>query len=155
MPTRLQIEANRRNAAKSTGPRSVECKAVSRFNALKTGIDAQSQVIRGEDPAALDALTAEYHDRFQPDTPELRALVDSLVFNDWLKRRLRVAEAQLWEHEAQEAWHPKEELPLGQAFSRASSDFIRLQRRIDAVDRTYLRTLEALQRVQGFPPPAP
>ena len=155
MSSLLQIESNRRNAQKSTGPRSVEGKAVSRFNALKTGIDAQSQVIRGEDPHALDALTAEYHDRFLPDTPELRALVDTLVFNDWLKRRLRVAEAQLWENEAQEVWHPKEDLPLGQAFSRSSNDFIRLQRRMDAVDRTYLRTLDAIEHAQADHPSAP
>ena len=51
MATIQQIEANRLNAQKSTGPRSVEGKAVSCFNATKTGIDAKSQIIRGEDPA--------------------------------------------------------------------------------------------------------
>ena len=36
MATTLQIEANRRNAQNSTGPRTDQGKAVSRFNALKT-----------------------------------------------------------------------------------------------------------------------
>jgi hypothetical protein len=44
---------------KSTGPRTPAGKSVSRMNALKTGIDAESQVIRGESAAALAALTAE------------------------------------------------------------------------------------------------
>ena len=42
MSTRRQIEANRRNAQKSTGPPSVTGKAASSMNALKTGIYAKS-----------------------------------------------------------------------------------------------------------------
>jgi hypothetical protein len=57
MATLTQIEANRRNAQHSTGPRTAEGKAASSMNALKTGIDAQSSVIPGEDAAALVALT--------------------------------------------------------------------------------------------------
>lgn len=45
MASQLQIEANRRNSQFSTGPRSPEVKAASRFNALKAGIDAEAQVI--------------------------------------------------------------------------------------------------------------
>ena len=69
MPTDSQIQANRRNAKKSTGPRSAEGKAASSQNALKTGIDAKSPVIRGEDHATLEALATRYHERFQPATP--------------------------------------------------------------------------------------
>ena len=50
MASQKQTEANRLNAQKSTGPRSVEGKAASRMNALKSGIDARSNFIRGEDP---------------------------------------------------------------------------------------------------------
>jgi hypothetical protein len=79
MATIPQIEANRLNAQKSTGPRSVEGKAVSCFNATKTGIDAKSQIVRGEDPADLQTLTAEYRERWQPASPEQRLLVDTLI----------------------------------------------------------------------------
>ena len=48
MATIQQIEANRLNAQKSTGPRSVERKAASRFNATKTGIDLlERTAVRG------------------------------------------------------------------------------------------------------------
>src|SRR5690348_6563220 len=60
------IEANRLNARKSTGPGTPAGKAASRMNAFNTGIDADSQVIRGESAADLAALTAEYYDRDQP-----------------------------------------------------------------------------------------
>jgi hypothetical protein len=43
MATPKQNQANRQNAQRSTGPRSAEGKAASRFNALKTGIDAKAQ----------------------------------------------------------------------------------------------------------------
>ena len=47
MSSLLQIEANRRNSRQSTGPRSVEGKAVFYMNALKFGIEARSNIIRG------------------------------------------------------------------------------------------------------------
>jgi hypothetical protein len=65
MATIKQIEANRLNAQKSTGPRSTEGKAVTSMNALKSGIDAQSHIIRGEDHAQLQTLAAEYLERLQ------------------------------------------------------------------------------------------
>ena len=66
MATPAQINANRANALKSTGPRSVEGKSAARFNALKHGIDAASIVIPGEDPAEYEALAAHYLDEYRP-----------------------------------------------------------------------------------------
>ena len=67
------------------------------MNALKTGIDAKTQIIRGEIYTALQELTAEYYDRFQPTTPDQRLLVDTLIDSEWLLRRFRAIETQLWE----------------------------------------------------------
>jgi hypothetical protein len=152
MSSLKQIEANRLNAQHSTGPRSPEGKAAIRFNALKTGIDAQSQVIPGEDPAALALLTAEYYDRYYPATPEVRALVDTLVTAEWLQRRFRTLEAQLWAEEIQGLYHPVEGLEVAQAYNRDSDVFNRLQRRIDAAERTYHRALLALQKIESLAP---
>jgi len=69
MATFAQFAANRANAKKSTGPRSVEGKAASRFNALKHGIDAQSIVLPNEDPAEYEALSRDYHQSIRPRTP--------------------------------------------------------------------------------------
>ena len=54
MASQKQLAANRLNAQKSTGPRSVEGKAHSSMNALKTGIDAASTTYfsDGEHPTA-------------------------------------------------------------------------------------------------------
>ncbi|HLK48055.1 MAG TPA: hypothetical protein VKT49_07975 [Bryobacteraceae bacterium] len=68
MSSLRQIEANRRNSQLSTGHRSSEGKAVSRFNSLKSGINAKAQIIPGEDPAALQAMTDGYRQDWKPAT---------------------------------------------------------------------------------------
>ena len=159
MASLQQIEANRRNAQRSTGPRSVEGKAASRFNALKTGIDAESLVVRGEDAAALETLTAEYYAHLQPVGPQESAWVDILIRDDWFLRRFAKTDAQIFEYELQTSYKLIEACPLGQAFDRASSTLSRLQRRIDATERSYQRAskeLAALQEerlAQPQPPP--
>ena len=79
MSTERQIEANRRNAAKSTGPRSVDGKAVSSRNALKSGIHAESTIIIGEDPEALAQLTESFYHENQPETAMECALLDNII----------------------------------------------------------------------------
>jgi hypothetical protein len=152
MSSLKQIQANRLNAQHSTGPRSPEGKAAVRFNALKTGIDAQSQVIPGENPAALALLAAEYYDRYQPATTEVRALVDALITAEWLQRRFRALEAQLWQYDIQDLRGPVEGFEVAQVYDRESGVFNRLQRRIDAAERTYHRTLAALQKIESSAP---
>ncbi|HEY7391218.1 MAG TPA: hypothetical protein VH640_22065 [Bryobacteraceae bacterium] len=145
MATPLQIEANRRNSLMSTGPRTPEGKAASRFNALKSGIHAEAQIIPGEDPAELEALSTGYHDQFHPASPIECFLVDTLIHADWQLRRLRRLEAQLWTSQLSEI---KEDASLGRAFVQSLDAFTRLQRRIDATERSYYRALRELRQLQ-------
>src|SRR5437660_7361112 len=69
MPTQAQINANRLKAQKSTGPTSPEGKARSSLNPLKSGIDAWSHIIPGEDSAEVEALTAQFLLHFHPSDP--------------------------------------------------------------------------------------
>jgi hypothetical protein len=149
MATIHQIDANRLNARKSTGPRSAHGKAASSRNALKSGIDAQSQVIRGEKPEDLDALAAEYLDRFQPSTPEQRLYVDTLVRDDWQLRRLAKVDAQIWEYQITNFFSPDDDAPLGHAFANGDRHFERLQRRLNATERSYKSALRELQQLQS------
>ena len=155
MPSLKQLEANRRNAQKSTGPRSVEGKAASSQNALKSGIDAKAQTLPGEKPEALEALAAEYYDRFRPATPEARHLVDTLVSNEWLLRRFRRIEVQILKHEMEAAYRLDAKNPEGHAYVRSERSFDRLQRRINAAERNYHRALKELSEIGFVPSPAP
>src|SRR5437870_774323 len=69
MATLAQIQANRRNAQKSTGPKSEAGKIVTSQNACKSGVYAEAPLIDGEDPAAFDALALSYRDTYAPIGP--------------------------------------------------------------------------------------
>src|ERR1700719_1901456 len=150
MATIKQIEANRLNSQKSTGPRSVEGKARSSQNALKSGIDAESLIIHGEDRAALECLTQEYIERFHPTTPEQRHFVDILVRDNWQLRRLAKVDTQIWEYELTWPLKHDENAPHGRAYASGSTTFFRLQRRIDSLERSYQRALKELERLQAL-----
>ena len=155
MATLKQIDANRQNAQRSSGPRTPEGKAASRFNALKSGIDAQAQVIPGEDPAQLEALLAEYQERFDASTPERRMLVDTLVVCEWLFRRLNRAEASFWQYEA---WRTESSFlsnkhPEGRVLFFGDKVFDRLQRRVNAIHRNYDRALQELKSLEDAAAP--
>jgi hypothetical protein len=141
MSTEHQIKANRRNSQKSTGPRSPEGKAKTRFNALKSGLHVQSQVIPGEDAAELEALAADYREQFHPDSPETFVLVDSLIAADWQLRRLRKIETQLWQRELSTA------ADLAEAYSR-NPVLDQALRRIQATERSYRQTLNQIRQIR-------
>jgi len=127
MASEKQIEANRLNAQRSTGPRSAEGKARSRFNALQSGIDAESILLPGEDPAALEVLRAEYYEHHQPITPDERDTLECVIHAVCLMRRFRVLEAQLVQHELANTPDLDPSAPLGHIFSNASHKFVYLQ----------------------------
>ena len=54
MTSDKQADANRRNARKSTGPKTPEGKAAVRLNALKHGLLANDVLLPGEDESALE-----------------------------------------------------------------------------------------------------
>jgi hypothetical protein len=154
MPTPKQLAANRRNAKKSTGPRTPEGKAAASRNALKTGIDAKAEtMLPFEDPAKLEALTSDYYHRFHPATPEQRCLVDDLISDEWQLRRFRAIEGQLLTHHYDDAFTQRDvQFSLGQSYEYACKDLDRLQRRINATRKAYLVTLKALRELQATQP---
>ena len=158
-----QIAASRANAQKSTGPRTPEVKAASRYNALKHGIYAEQQVMFDETAEDLAELDAELRDQYAPANPTERHLVDTLVHNEWRLRRMRRVEAVLWEHaaEAYLAEHPElETCNSADAFTTSAAAFERLQRVVNSCERNYHRALKELQsqqvaRAHGLRSPQP
>ena len=61
-----QIEANRRNAALSTGPRTEEGKQRSRRNALKHGLAGDGVVLPEEQERAIEARAERWAESFRP-----------------------------------------------------------------------------------------
>ena len=161
MSTLRQIEANRRNAQKSTGPTSVTGKAASSMNALKTGIHAKSLVLPTENSAELEELVEECYRSFHPTTPEARCLVDEFIYCEWNLRRLRAAETESWLHQDEIAFQGPEKYPLGYSATQHGNCFSRLQYRMDSTRRARERVLQSLKQLQAEtaaetdPPPDP
>jgi hypothetical protein len=151
MASRKQIEANQKNAQSCAGPTSQAGKARSSQNALKTGIDAKSEVIRCESQAEYDELIAEFYARYHPTVPEERLLVDALIRSEWLSRRYACTEQSVWER----GFIETDSTVLGRVFQRYEKFFDRLDRRINSAQRNSQKALKQLREIRANPEAIP
>jgi hypothetical protein len=91
--SQAKLEANRRNAAKSTGPRTEGGKRVSSLNAVTHGLRAETLVLGEEDPQALEARREAWHGCLLPADDVEQRLVDDAVVHTWIQDRARRAQA--------------------------------------------------------------
>ena len=101
--TEAQIEANRRNAQKSTGPRTPEGKAASSRNSIIHGLTCDKHIILDEDPGKFILLLNDYHLRLRPRGAAEEQLVQHLVNLEWRLERTLTIEAELYRHRIHEA----------------------------------------------------
>jgi hypothetical protein len=100
MTTEKQRAANRRNAQRSTGPRTEQGKARSRWNALKHGAFARQLAVDdprvGEDAAQFEALRRAYLEQLRPVGELERLWVERIALHSWrLKRSARCEAARI------------------------------------------------------------
>ncbi|MDH3890524.1 MAG: hypothetical protein OEV49_05520 [candidate division Zixibacteria bacterium] len=91
-----QIAANRRNAKKSTGPRTPEGKAVASRNAVKHGLRARDPILKSphlnENPEEYKRLLDTLYDELKPQGIIQEHLVLKIVNIMWRYRRVIDAE---------------------------------------------------------------
>src|SRR3954464_11217987 len=87
--------ANRRNARKSTGPRTDEGKARSARNATSHGLYCAALVLPGESHELFHDLRQSYISTMKPQNLVELLIVDRLVAAAWKLRRLQEAEAMM------------------------------------------------------------
>ena len=96
MPTQKQLHANRRNAKRSSGPRTEDGKVAASQNARTHGLSARDTVIAGENPKKYRAFLRDLTGEFQPATPSEFDLVQTLADAAWrLRRAMRLETALL------------------------------------------------------------
>jgi hypothetical protein len=99
--TPRELESRRRNAQKSTGPRSETGKRRAALNALKYGrytgphTMEQSMLLLGEDPREFQAFRDSLIASRQPADAIERMLVEDVAMLAWKKRRLNRAQEGL------------------------------------------------------------
>jgi hypothetical protein len=86
------MEANRRNAQQSTGPRSEAGKKISSLNALRHGLTSRVVVLPSEDLAAYGKFSEEYLASLAPETFTERQFAQTIIDTQWRLNRVRSLE---------------------------------------------------------------
>jgi hypothetical protein len=91
MATNAQIIANRRNAKKSTGPRSRQGRAIVSQNAVKHGLLARQNVISTESQADFNLYRDQALNELAPESLMESILANRIVILSWrLQRTVRI-----------------------------------------------------------------
>ena len=144
MATLKQFEANRRNAQKSTGPKTPEGKAAVSMNALRHGLRARTVVLPGENREEFNQLCDDLEVEWHPQSRTEQFYVEQMAVSQWKLTRMEVGEVAIFEDVAATTT----KLPLldrlWQAECRLERSYARAQ-----------RELERLQASRRQPDPEP
>jgi hypothetical protein len=88
MATNSQIQANRRNAKKSTGPRTHKGKAAASKNSIKHGLLAHQNIISSEKHADFCKERERILSDLLPDSPMESMLAERIVILSWRLKRI-------------------------------------------------------------------
>jgi len=88
MATERQIQANRANAAKSTGPVTPEGKSIASRNAARHHLLSSTIVLKGESVRAFNELFAALNLQFHPSNPAESKLVHAMAVAHWRQLRM-------------------------------------------------------------------
>src|SRR5262245_60462626 len=99
MATIKQIEAARRNGAKSSGPRTEEGKQRSSANSTKHGLSGHIVVLQNESEEKFQEWLISFHDHYQPATTVERELVKEIAVARWRLRRIWAMETAMFDLE--------------------------------------------------------
>ncbi|MHC5083568.1 MAG: hypothetical protein ACYTET_06480 [Planctomycetota bacterium] len=95
MISEKQLQANRQNALRSTGPKTDEGKAASSANALKHGLRSQQVVISGEDARQYEQFRQDLAEQLEPAGVLEGCLVDKIASALWKLNRTERMEAEI------------------------------------------------------------
>jgi hypothetical protein len=87
MATENQVKANRKNALKSTGPRTEEGKEASAQNAIKHGLRTTKNVIKTENQDEFDIFREKMIADISPDGAMEEMLAERIVSLSWRLKR--------------------------------------------------------------------
>jgi hypothetical protein len=163
MASAKQITANRRNARKSSGPKTSRGKSLSKMNALRHGLCAEQVLVPGEDEREFADLRRCLLEDLQPEGGLEVELFYGLVVDFWRLHRLRRVESGLFANgmdlsnasgssQSCDAGHDSElQRELGQAFSNyyAPRVFGCLSRYEASLTRSIHRAINKLLELQA------
>ena len=147
-----QIEANRRNSLKSTGPATPEGKQRSRCNAVRHGLTAETVIGALEDAEDYKAFEAAIIADYDAESAVERELVLRLASLLWRLRRATTMETGLFDIQAEQLLEFGQD---GQAKAGSRKSLYTLFRRTDSADcdRAPLDNLKSRSRATSSSAP--
>ena len=97
MASEKQLTANRRNALRSTGPRSAGGKAKAARNALKHGLSSRDMLLADEDEETFAHMQREVHFELRPEGEVETFLARRVAAGIWRLNRLLRVEAEMFD----------------------------------------------------------
>lgn len=94
MVSEKQLQANKQNALLG-GVKTLEGKAVSKYNALKHGLLSKEVLLGGEDETTLVEIGKKLRTELEPQTELELVLVDRITANVWRLRRVMQVEREM------------------------------------------------------------
>jgi hypothetical protein len=117
MSSLKQVDANRLNALKSTGPKTSEGKERSRCNAIRHGLTAETVIVGFEDADDYEAFEATVIADYNAESAVERELVLRLASVLWRLRRATGIETSLFESAIRQSGQLE-------VFNRATADLL-------------------------------
>jgi hypothetical protein len=151
MTTKRQIAANRRNAKRSTGPKTPAGKGRSSQNRMTHGLLSRQVLLREEDPDRFREVWGALWEELRPQGELETYLAARIVSGIWRMNRIVRIEAQLFNEAPLRAVEP--EAGIGKIFrldcAHGGNAFAKLLRYETAIDRGIQRAYRQLATVQA------
>ncbi len=128
MTTPQQVEANRRNARKSRGPKTPEGRAVSSRNAIKHGLLSKQVLLPGENAHELEELGRQLKEDLKPIGALETRLVEDIAADFWRLWRIRRMEAGIFAWQGYQI-ESERALERAQQYERQECEFPSLRRK--------------------------
>ena len=134
MATIKQIEANRLNSRKSTGPKTPAGKAAVKLNGLRHGLRARTVILPGENADDFHQLCDDLEAEWQPQSRTEHFYLEQMAISQWKLTRIELAEKSI----VLQAGAAQIQVPL----------LDRLWQSQCRLERSYARAQRELQRLQ-------
>ena len=157
MATRRQLAANRRNAKKSTGPRSLIGKQVVRLNSVTHGLTGRLAAVAIEDRVIYETFCVDLIAEMAPATPREHNLAQLIAHDTWRLHRAQALDTNMFAAgiaEAEADLDPDEDPVLqlaiagANAFLANASQFATLTIYEQRINRAVAKKREELRHLQ-------